>query len=121
MSAGTFQLSKYETNAGGICSCRVQPETLALTIESATNDPPTDAVDQEASAVMNGGRRRIGVNARSVSLRWTATHPTGYDPNGIVRVPILKPSVWNAISKGDTGTYLGSAVEVVGKSSEDVN
>jgi hypothetical protein len=121
MSSGEFSNSKYESNSGRVYFAKVQPETLALDIGGSTNDAPAGAIDQEVSAKMNGSRREIGVNARSVSLSWTASPPTGYDANGVVRVPIMTPTFFDSITRGATGTYLGAAVEVVGKSPEAVN
>lgn len=121
MSAGNFVDSIYETNAGNFCSIRVQPETLTLELDGSTNDAGAGPVDQEASAIANGSRRGIGVNARRVRLRWTAAAPDGYDAAGTVTVPILAPALFNALNRQSTGTYLGAAVEVVGRTPEYVN
>ncbi len=116
MSAGRFEQSRYQSNRGNIYRIRVQPETLALTVGGEANDPPAGAVDQESSARVSGGNNAIGVKARSVTLRWTGAVPTGYLANELLRVPILQESVWDNIDLDATGTYLGSAVVVVGKS-----
>jgi hypothetical protein len=121
MSAGAFVNTKYESNAGTIYFARVQQETLDLDIDGTTNDAPAGDIDGEPSASMSGSRRKYGVNARSVSLSWTADPPDGYEDGSTVRVPILTPAVFNGISRGDTGTYLDAAVEVVGKSNESIN
>lgn len=121
MSSGTFSSSIYETDAGGLCNCRVQPETLALTLGGTANTAAAGPADQEASALMSGGRQRIGVIARAVSLKWTAGAPDGYDENTRVRVPILTKSLYDLVSRGTTGTYLGESVEVVGRIPERVN
>jgi len=116
MSSGAFTLSKYESNAGNIYPIRVQPETIAATIGGA-NAAPTGAVDQEVSARANGSARQIGMNARTVSVRLTAELP-GYKADSVLRIPILTPARWDAINKGQTGTYLNTACVVVGKSPE---
>jgi hypothetical protein len=121
MSAGDFVISTYETAAGNFAKIRVQPETLTLTIDSTANSAGAGPVNQQASAIANGSRRGIGVNARRVRLEWTGSPPTGYDPNGILTVPVLTPALFNAIDKGDEGTYLGAGVRVVGVTPEYVN
>jgi len=55
------------------------------------------------------------LKARAVSVKFTGALPDGYAANQTLRIPILTPAVWNAISPGDTGTYLSSPVQVVGK------
>lgn len=121
MSAGPFVNSRYKTNAGGVASCRVQPETLALVIDGNTNVATTDAIDQEASARMSGGKREFGIVARQVSLEWVGAPPTDYDANSDVRVPCLDTAIYNAAVKGATGTYLTVGVRVIGRSPERIN
>lgn len=118
MSAGDFVNSKYQSDEGGIYAIRVQPETLALTINGTANTAPAGDVDQEGLARVSGSRRRIGLKARLVRFRFTAA-PTGggYSVGDILSLPILTQATYNAIPKaGATGTYLGAAIEVVGKS-----
>lgn len=119
MSAGAFEFTKYETDAGAILRARVQPETLALVIDGTTNAAPTGDIDDQGSVLISS-RRRNGVNARYVSLTWTGTPPTGYKDGGTLRVPIMTPTAFNAIAPGDTGTYLGANVRVAGKTGEKV-
>lgn len=121
MSAGQFVSSRYTTNDGGVCPCRVQPETLALVIDGVTNAATTDAIDQEASALMSGGKRQFGVIARTVTIEWTAAPPEGYDPNQLLTVPCLQQAIYNGAKKDTTGTYLGVGVKVKGRSPERVN
>ena len=119
MSAGSFLSTRYEADSGTIYRIRVQPETVAASIGGA-NTAPAGAIDGESSARVGGGNRKIGVKARSVTVRWTGTPPTGYAENQLLRVPILTPARYSAIALGSTGTYLGIAVEVVGKNPERV-
>lgn len=122
MSAGAFTSSKYQAdagNGGGIYRCKIQPETLAASINNTANDPPAGAVDQNVSAAASKTKREYGVGMRSVLLTWTATIPDGYsgDP---VRIPVLTPAVFAQWGLGQTGTYLGQAVRVDGRSAEDL-
>lgn len=117
MSAGPFTISKYALDNGTIASVRVQPETLAATFGAAgANAPPAGAVNLPGRYPLNtGGRRRRPFSARSVQLQFTATVPAGYSPNSRPVIPIMTAALYNAINDGTAGTYLGSAVAVVGK------
>lgn len=117
MSAGNFIDSKYESNSGRVYAIRVQPETLALTLDGTANAAPTGDIDQEVSAKAKGGKREIGCIARTVTVRFTGTVPDGYSGDDVT-VPVLTPGLYNAAVKGVTGTYLGEAVAYVGKSAE---
>lgn len=119
MSAGQFERTKYEADNGDIYPIRVQPETLAATFGGTANAAPTGAVDQQGLARVSGGNRRIGIKARSVTIAFTATPPTGYEPNQLLRVPILTLDLYNAINPNSTtGSYLGVNVIVVGKNAQ---
>ena len=122
MSAGEFQKAVYETNEGNFASVRVQPETLAAQVDSVTNAEGAGPVNQEARAQVGKGKRTIGINCRTVTLRFTAAPPDGYsgDP---VTIPALTPAFYDACNPNSdtaTGTYLGVAVEAVGRSPETV-
>lgn len=120
MSAGKFIESKYEDDEGNIYSIRVLQPTLDAKL-SATNAPPSAAVDQPLFATARGSKRSYGVNARTVRLRFTGTVPTGYAANSVVSVPVLTPAIYAATNKKTTGmTYLGAAVAFVGKTAESV-
>lgn len=120
MSAGAFLRSRYESDPGSIHRIRIQPETAALTIDGVTNAPPAGAIDAQGSARVGAGRRSLGVNARLVRLAWTAAAPAGYDANGIITLPWLQQDSFNALVPGAAGSYLGSAVELVGKTAESI-
>lgn len=118
--AGAFTLSKYETDNDNVVPIKVQPETLTANVGSA-NAAPSGAVEAGfPSAQVSKGRRAIGINARTVSVKFTATPPTGYATNATYRIPIMTKTVWDAATKGTTGTYLGVAIIVVGKSPEAI-
>lgn len=119
MSAGNFTAAVYQSDAGGKFNIRVQPETLAANIGSV-NATAAGPVDQEVSASVGGAKRGNRLKARTVRLRFTAAAPDGYSGDDIVSIPILTPAVFTPIKKGTTGTYLGVAVRVVGKTPEYV-
>ena len=110
MSAGAFERSRYETDNGDIARIRVQPETLALTLNGGANGAPAGAVDIPGSARVSAGRRALGINARLVRLAWSAAAPSGYDPDGIITLPWLQQATFAALIPGQTGTYLGASI-----------
>jgi hypothetical protein len=122
MSAGAFVRSKYAADYGAgdqIHPIRVQPETISLVIDSEDNDPPSGDISNPISAVVSNSRRKLGLTPRIITLQLPATgQPTGYKPSGIVRVPALNRTIFDAAQKGDEATYLGVTCIVVSKSTE---
>lgn len=124
MSAGPFEISKYqaEYDAGDqIHPIRVQPETIALTLDGVTNAPVTAAKTNSISAQVSKGRRSIGLNARMVRIKFTETTPEGYKPDGVITLPLLNVSIKAKAGRGTVGTYLTLPIVVVGSSAEKVN
>lgn len=118
MSAGPFTRAFYQLsseNGGGVVACRVQPETL--TFQVAPSGPATIP----GRARMSGGKRRFGINARAITGVWVGAAPDGYDPNGTIRIPILNPADYATLSLGETITYLGNDLQIVGRTPEAVN
>jgi hypothetical protein len=121
MSAGAFADSFYESNElGTVHPIRIQPETLALTLGGQANDAPDGASAIGPSAQVSRGKRAIGINARSVSIKLTAAL-TGYKAGSVITLPWLDPATFADITpKVTTGTYLATACIVSGKSPETV-
>lgn len=120
MSAGPFVNSAYEDDEGNVYNIRVQPETLLATL-SAVNAGASGAITMPISARARGSKRMIGVSARTVRVRFSATPPTGYSPRSVVSIPVLTPAVYNATNNKTTGLiYLSSPVEFVGKTAESI-
>jgi len=113
MSAGRFERSFYESNAGDIYPCRVQPETI-----TAFNPAAAGPATQPISAQMRGARRSIGMHARYVSLEWEGAPPADYDDRTPLRVPILTPTAYDALNLNDVVTYLGANAIVIGLNPE---
>lgn len=122
MSAGNFVSGKYQDDAGNIYFCRRQPETTSLTLNGQANTEPAGDVDQPIAARLTGGLKRYGVRARQVRIRFTAAPPTGYSDDDILTVPVFTLAAFNTMKavRGATGTYLGSACELVGATGEVV-
>lgn len=120
MSAGAFQYSKYESDQGGIYRIRVQPETLAATVDATVNGAPTGAIDSQGTVRVSNPRRGFGITPRRISIRWVGAPPTGYKADETVQVVILTPALYNAANIGDPVTYLATNATVTGKSAEVV-
>ena len=121
--SGSYVFSGYSSTdaPAKIYPIRVQPETIALVINGISNDAPTGGTTETVSARASGRRRQFGVNARTVSIQFSGTPPTGYKAGQTIRLPILTPDVWNGIVKNQSGNYLGSAIRVVSKTPEYIN
>lgn len=120
MSAGIFEKTFYETNDGEVVGIRVQPETLLLQLEGATNVAATGPITQQGSAKVSAGRNSLGINARLVRVKFVGAPPTGYKPDSPIALPWLVEDTWNTINEFSTGTYLNTPVECVGKTAEKI-
>lgn len=120
MSAGKFEDGFYELNSGEIARIRVQEETKSLTLDGTANAYATGPSTLPTAAKVSGGRRSLGINARLVRVQFTAGPPSGYKAEGVVALPWFNPTTWEALEKGNTGTYLSTAVKLVGKTAEAV-
>lgn len=119
MSSGPFQRTFYELNNGEIAAIRVQPETLALTLGGTANAAPAGPASVPSSAVVSRGRRSRGINARLVRIVFD-TPPAGYKADSVITLPWLQDTSFDNLEPNDTGTYLGSAVTLIGKTAEAV-
>lgn len=122
MSAGEFVSSIYEleaSNGGGFAGCKVQPETLSLSIASTANAPGAGPVDLPMSAKASKTNREYGIGMRAVTLEFTGALPDGYSGDN-VRVPVMTPAAFAAYQNQATGTYLSVPVRVVGRTPERV-
>jgi hypothetical protein len=122
MSSGAFVNSFYSSESTGATHpIRIQPETAALVLGGATNAAPSGAGAVAPSAQVSQSSRSLGINARTVTVRLTAAL-TGYQSGARIKLPWLDSTTFAAIvPKVTTGTYLGTAVIVVGKKAEQVN
>lgn len=119
MSSGRFSRTLYEANAGTFHNIRVQPETII----AGTNAAPAGPVTPNAvSAKVSKGKREFGLGARTVTIAWANPDapPEGYAQNSSIRLPILTPAAWEALSLGATFQYAGVQVRVIGKSPESL-
>jgi len=123
MSAGPFSLGRYERDNGRIHPVKCQPETTELTVGGEANNFPADntANKSDISARISGSKRALGLHCRTIRVKFGATQgsaPDGYALGASISLPIFDPTLYNAITKGDTGNYLGKVVTVTSKSPE---
>lgn len=125
MSAGAFTVTKYAASYGDgdqIHPIRVQPETITASIGGTANNPPSGSQNNPIQCRVGGGKRSIGLRARSVTLRApTSDQPDGYRPGGITKIPALTEAFYNAATKGANCSYLGATFTVVSRSRERVD
>lgn len=114
MSAGTFSISKYESDSGDIHPIRVQPETIT----AFGNVAPAGAVSSDISAVVSLTRRQRGLRPRYISVKFTAAPPANYATGTVYKIPILTEAVYDGLNIGGTGTYLETAAVIIGKEDE---
>lgn len=119
MSAGAFTVANYETDFGEIGAVRVQPETLAATLAGTANAAPSGTRTRQGRVKVSGSKRAYGIHARYVTFIWTGTVPSGYAAGG-GKIVVPDPTLFNTIVLDGTGTYLGAAIRIVGKSPEVV-
>lgn len=115
MSAGKFVYAFYQLDNESVARIRVQPETI-----TSGNPSATGPANLPVTVRVSNGNRAFGIKPRSITLKWTGAAPDGYDPNGILRVPILQRGTYNAINLGAAFTYAGASAQVVGKNPERV-
>lgn len=120
MSSGTFSKTKYESDSGTIHPIRVQPETVGITVGGGTNAAPAGALDSPISAKVSAGNRAFGLKARSITIAFLDTAPTGYKVGSYIRLPILTPTRYSGVAAGQTFSYLGQTATVIGKNPERV-
>lgn len=120
MSMGAFVISKYEDDDGEIHPIRVQPETLALQLGSTANAAPAGAVTDNQRAKVTKGAREYGIGARTVTITFGATPPTGYRPYSYITLPVLVQATWDAITDGSAVTYQTTAGTVSYKTAERI-
>jgi hypothetical protein len=116
MSAGVFEKGKYEANDGKVWPVRVQPETKAFTDGTNANVYAVGSITQGIGRLgLRKGSKQLGLHPRTVSFVFTGTPPTGYKAGARQILPVFTQAAWDAYLDGNTGTYLGAPIEIVGK------
>ncbi len=114
MSAGSFEVGGYETDAGAIRPIRVQPETLL-----GDDNPFATGARSGGFVRVSGGNRKIGLKARRIAIkRNLGPVVEGIQPTIERSIPILTPAVFDALEVGDEIAYLGVDWQITGKIGE---
>lgn len=119
MSTGAFVIAGYSTDNADIVPIKVQPETLTAVLGTANASAGATFAAGFPSAQVSKGKRAIGINARTVSLRFDAVNGE-YLVGSILRIPVMTQARWAALSRGAAVTYQGAAATVAGKSPETI-
>lgn len=114
MSAGSFVIAGYETDAGAVRPVRVQPETII-----AAANPEAAGTITGSLVRVSGGRRKIGTKTRSMTLKQNiGAAVAGFQPTRSTTLPVFTKAAFDALAIGTPVTYNGSAWTVSGKSPE---
>lgn len=116
MSSGNFLDAKYVDDLGEVHPIRIQPETIN---PWNANGAGTIAAGVP-SAKVSSSKRALGVNARTARFKWAGTPPTGYAANSIIALPILTKTAFDALVKAVDYPYLGTGLNLVGKTNESI-
>ena len=119
MSQGNFISAFYEANNGDVYRIKIQPETASLIVQGNTNTIPAGA-GAIAEFANVSSRRRRGINARKVGIRFVGTPPAGYAPNSVIYLPWLQRDTFPDPLGVTTATYLGASAQFVGVSPERI-
>lgn len=120
MSNGRFEKHFYSSNKTGLVHpIRIQPETLALNVGGVANASAAGPATNPISAQVSQSKRALGLNARTVTIKFPTTAPTGYKVDSPISLPWLAGTDdFDSFAAGDTVTYLGATGEVVGTTAE---
>jgi hypothetical protein len=120
LSSGPFVFRGYQAQyeADAFHPIRIQPETEDLVLNINGTDVQNDGVAASAttnpiSARVSGSRRGIGLYAALLRFTWDATPPTGYLAGGVLTLPAMNFAI-RVAPRGSTGTYLGTAIRLIG-------
>lgn len=119
MAIGAFITAKYEDNAGDTRAIRVKQATIDLAFGSVTNAQGTGTTFTKPRAKVSGGRRSLGVHARTVTVKLTEVGASG-EIGSLIRVPWFKRSTFDDLVENTVGSYNGSDCELIGKSEEKI-
>lgn len=121
MSAGQFIRTFYETNGGGICRIRVQPETELFTDGTGVNDAPAGPPTLSTTAKVSKSRREYGIGPRKVGFVFDdGQAPDDYEDGNVYYIPILTRAFYDSVVPGTQATYLQGTGEIVSKIEESI-
>jgi len=116
MSSGNFTDAKYVDEFSVVHPIRIQPETITAWNPNGAGT----IVPGTPSAQVSQSHRALGVNARLCRFKWVGTPPAGYATNAIITLPILTKAAYDNLVKGVDYPYLGTGLNLVGKTPETI-
>lgn len=119
-----FVETKYETDTAPthVVRARVSQAVIDFRLfNGGRNNPPSADVTVAISATMSTDRKRPSIGARGILVEWTGEPPEGYDANGRLWIPVLRPGKWRVYKPHELGEYLGQEIIVVSKRPEVIN
>jgi hypothetical protein len=122
MSSGIFLERRYECSTlGRRMRIRILSATQLFSLSGVgANNQPPGVVNLPLLVNIGGSKGSLGVKPRILVVRFISP-PPGYSLGTRLRIPILRPALWNAAVPGvSQGTYRGRPVIVVGKIPESV-
>ena len=108
-----FSKCRYQTDDGLWYDSLCQPELLNLRIGGVRNETSFRGSILKGKLKLHKSKREPGVHARYVWIKFVSNPPSGYAANVNHKAVIFFKSVFDGIEIGETGTYLGSQIEVV--------
>ena len=116
MVATTYQTSEFPRNYFRI---EVEQRVLNFFVPGkGTNVASTNPLTVDVSVYATAGRSGIGIFARGVYVGFTGQVPDGYVAGAKVFIPILQILRYEAYKVGDTGTFFGEEVKILGRRPE---
>lgn len=122
MSVGPFLVRRYECSGlNRRMKIRVVSATQLFSLSGiGANNQPPGAVNLPLFVGAGLGEGQLGVRPRMLMVRFLSP-PPGYSLGTVLRLPILRPLLWNSAIPGVTqGIYRSRPILVVGKLSEIV-
>ena len=110
----------YNASGGGSYRVRAAVDADTLVIDNFRNlENPVD-VNESVTAKTRIDGNGYGLQARKVRIRYVNQRPAGYK-DWTVLIPVFRLNRWNRYTIGQTGTFRGEDVVVVGRIEQETN
>ena len=112
-----FVVGGYESDRGSdfVFRISVAEETLTLSIDTVGNNSFSNRpITVPLFAYSNAERRKLGIHARGVYLRYVSQAPGPQFSSPSFFVPVFRAFLWRRMLAGQTGVYRGQQVMITG-------